>query len=214
MPRYSPWATVVLGLLMSAPLSACGGSSGPEGTAGSAGMTPPLAKSHEAPTANPATPQGDLVWEAPPDWVSETPANSMRKAQYRLPAAPGDGEGGECAVFYFGAGQGGDAKSNVARWASQFTTPHGGKAEIAATEQKVGDRVVARVEAAGIYHPTPIDFGGEPPAPKPGHMLLGAVVPGSVGDVGGSNWFFRCTGPEKTIQAQRAAFDSLIASIR
>ena len=40
-------------------------------------------------------------------------------------------------------------------------------------------------------------------------MLLGAIVPGA-----DANWFFRCTGPEKTIAANRAAFDGFIASVK
>jgi hypothetical protein len=46
----------------------------------------------------------------------------MRRAQYKVPGPAG---AGECVVFYFGPGQGGDAQSNAERWASQFTQPGG-----------------------------------------------------------------------------------------
>ena len=65
-----------------------------------------------------------VVWTAPPGWTVETPSSSMRRAQYRI-AGPG-GEA-ECVVFYFGPGQGGDAKANVARWAGQFRDAGGPK---------------------------------------------------------------------------------------
>ena len=163
------------------------------------------------------TPHGDagpqagaiaLVWDAPEGWVAETPRNPMRRAQYRLPGASGAGDG-ECAVFYFGPGQGGDAQGNVARWVSMLTTPDGAPVPSRVAEQKVGNRTVSRVEATGTYHPVAMTFGGEAPPPQPGWMLLGAVVPGP-----DANWFFRCTGPEKTMQANRAAYDGLVASIK
>ena len=53
-----------------------------------------------------------LTWTPPSDWVAETPSSSMRRAQYRI---AGPGGPAECAVFYFGPGQGGDAKANAAR---------------------------------------------------------------------------------------------------
>ena len=46
----------------------------------------------------------------------------MRHAQYRVPGGNGDGE---CIVFYFGPGEGGDPMSNARRWAGQFDQPDG-----------------------------------------------------------------------------------------
>jgi hypothetical protein len=191
-------------------------------SAATADGRPPLMRAHDpvppghgagaVPGPGPAggpSPHGELRWDAPGGWTAERPASQMRMAQYRVPAAAGDGEPGECVVFYFGPGQGGDASSNVARWASQFSAPKGGPAESRVTEQKVGERLVTRIEVAGTYQPTSMAFGGDQPPPRPGYMLLGAIVPG-----GDANWFFRCTGPEKTMQANRQAFDGLVASIR
>lgn len=149
-----------------------------------------------------------LVWDAPAGWIAEPPRNPMRRAQYRLPG-PGGADDGECAVFYFGAGQGGDGQGNAARWVSMFTTPDGSPVPSQVSEQKVGTRTVTRIEAKGTYHPIAMTFGGEPPPPQPGWMLLGAVVPGP-----DANWFFRCTGPEATVAPQKPAFDACIASVR
>jgi hypothetical protein len=197
------------------------------------GQAPPLASSHgplpgvappagpEAGAAMPAgsampagavtpgapSPHGELQWDAPAGWVQEAPSNGMRAAQYRLPAVAGDAEDGECVVFYFGPGQGGDAASNAARWASMFTKDDGGPADHRVTEEQVGKRKVTRVEATGTYHP--LAFGGQSSPPRPGFMMLGAIVPG-----GDANWFFRCAGPKKTIAASRGAFDTLLKSIR
>ncbi|HYV86419.1 MAG TPA: hypothetical protein VFB49_10950 [Patescibacteria group bacterium] len=153
------------------------------------------------------SPHGELRWDAPPSWVQETPSNPMRAAQYRLPAAAGDAEDGECVVFYFGPGQGGDAASNASRWVGMFTTAEGGPVEGRITGQDVHGRKVTRVEASGTYHA--MSFGGQPaPPPRPGSMMLGAIVPG-----GDANWFFRCAGPQKTVASARGAFDALVNSI-
>lgn len=191
------------------------GSNGPSGAAGAPGSSSAVAGA-----ANPhagvlgigatgADGAGALQWDAPAGWKAEAPGSPMRRAQYRLPAAAGDKEDGECVVFYFGAGQGGDASANVSRWARQFTTPDGKMAENKTSQQTIGERVVSRLEASGTYHPMSMSMNAEAPAPKPGYTLLGAVVPG-----GDANWFFRCTGPTKTMQANRGAFDALLASIR
>ncbi|HEU4402026.1 MAG TPA: hypothetical protein VFT43_07955 [Candidatus Polarisedimenticolia bacterium] len=131
----------------------------------------------------------------------------MRRAQYRIPGA-GGAEAGECVVFYFGAGQGGDVRGNIDRWAMQFRGAGGAPATPRVTEVKAGDKTVTRVEVQGTYTPSSMMMGGTPPAPRPGYALLGAIAPGA-----DANWFFRCTGPEKTIEANRARFDKMIASL-
>ena len=151
-------------------------------------------------------PSGELAWTVPKDWIEETPKSGMRKAQYRLRAAPGDKEDGECVVYYFGAGQGGDVKANLDRWASQF---RGGGAAPKFSETAAGGLRISRAEARGTYTPSPMSMGGGPdPEPKPDYMLLGAIVPGP-----DANWFFKCTGPQKTMEANRGRFDALLASV-
>jgi len=191
-----------------------------QGGAPAEGATPGLQSAHTPIVAAPAagsphgatgggSPHGMLTWDTPATWTQEQPSNAMRMAQYRVPAAGGDAGDGECVVFYFGPGQGGDAPSNVARWMSMFTMPEGGPVEGKVSEQKLGDKLVTRIEAAGTYQPTAMMMGGPPPAKQPGSMMLGAIVPGA-----DANWFFRCIGPQKTIAANRAAFDGFIASLK
>ncbi|HET8945407.1 MAG TPA: hypothetical protein VFQ07_00345 [Candidatus Polarisedimenticolia bacterium] len=184
----------------------------PAGRASAAGEGPPLVPSHGPLVSvgpEPSAGAAPLSWKAPAAWKETTPKNAMRKAQYVLPAAAGDPAEGECVVFYFGAGQGGDAKANVDRWSAMFTKADGGPAPYKVSEMKVAGRTLTRMESSGTFQPTPMGFGGEPPPPKPDWMMLGAIVPGS-----DANWFFRCTGPKKTLEAERAHFDALLASIR
>jgi len=199
---FSTRAPEIAGVLL-----ACGLAAG-----ATAGEGPPLVPSHGplVPLEPQAPPEAaPLSWKAPAQWKATTPKNPMRKAQYALPAAAGDPAEGECVVFYFGSGQGGDAKANVDRWRAMFTTADGGPSPYRVGEMKVGGRTITRMESSGTFQPTPMGFAGAPPPAKPGWMMLGAVVPGPE-----ANWFFRCTGPQKTIEAERAHFDALLASIR
>jgi len=158
-----------------------------------------------APVA-PGTGQGAaaLVWTAPAAWVSEPPANSMRRAQYRVPGPGGDGE---CVVFYFGPGQGGDPQSNAERWASQFVGADGQPSEARTRTSTVNGIEVLFVEAAGTYQSGSMVGMGQGVA-KPGWALLGAVASGP-----DANWFFKFTAPASTLEANRAAFDAMVASL-
>jgi hypothetical protein len=170
---------------------------------------PPLGGQGSRP-AVPAPPDAargqGLVWQTPAGWTAEAPASSMRRAQYRI---PGSGGPGECAVFYFGPGQGGDAQSNAARWAGQFRRADGSPVGDAfkRREIKVGEIPVVLVEVAGTYVG---GMGGGPAGPeRPDQILLGAIAKGP-----DANWFFRATGPRATMEAQRAAFEGMIRSLR
>jgi hypothetical protein len=147
-----------------------------------------------------------LTWTAPKDWTAEKPSSSMRRAQYRI---AGPGGPAECVVFYFGPGQGGDAKSNIARWASQFRNADGkpaGDAAVKTRELTVNGMRVVTVELAGTY----VGGMGSTAGPeRPDQMLLGAIADGP-----DAQWFFRAIGPRATLEAQRAAFDRMIRSIK
>jgi len=153
-------------------------------------------------------PPGELRWTAPKEWTEVTPSSQVRRAQYRLPAVSSDTEDGECVVYYFGAGQGGDVQANIQRWVAQFSGP--GSESPRTTEIKAGGLSASRVEVGGTYTPSPMSMmGGPAPQPKPGYILLGAIVRGP-----DSNWFFKCTGPEKTMKANSARFDALLGSLQ
>jgi hypothetical protein len=167
-----------------------------------------MAGGFEVAPVDPGTGQGAaaLAWTAPAGWISEPPSNSMRRAQYRVPGPGGDGE---CVVFYFGPGQGGDARSNAERWASQFV-PAGGGDPIAAMRTRsldVAGRSVLVVETEGTYQAG--SMMGGPVSEKPGYALLGAVAEGP-----DANWFFKLTGPKATVDAARAPFEEMVRSLR
>jgi hypothetical protein len=150
---------------------------------------------------------GALVWDAPSGWVAQTPTSAMRRAQYRVPGPGGDGE---CVVFYFGPGQGGDPAANAARWAGQFAQPDGRPSvELMQVSSLEGaGREIRIVEVTGTYDGG-MTMTDSPAPPKPGYMLLGAIAEGP-----DAPWFFKFTGPEATVRAQRDAFAGLLRSLR
>ncbi len=151
---------------------------------------------------------GGLQWNAPSDWTSQG-STRMRAATYVVPAAAGDSEDGECAVYFFGPGQGGSVQANIRRWLGQFRTPEGGPVDESAriTKKSVGDIAVTWLEVSGTYLFKPAPFAPKV-TPKPGYRMLAAIAQGPVGPV-----FFKLTAPEKTAGKAEAAFEEMLNSL-
>jgi hypothetical protein len=153
---------------------------------------------------------GGLSWTAPAAW-KEDAQRPMRAATYKIPAAPGDGEDAELAIFYFGPGQGGGVQENVKRWIGQISQPDGKPSDAVAKtqEKKVGAGLKATfIDVSGTY----LGMGGPMAggkAEKTGYRLLGAIVEGPEGAV-----FFKLTGPAKTVKATQKAFDAFVGGIK
>ncbi len=145
---------------------------------------------------------GGIEWKVPAGWTAGS-GSSMRVATYTIPAAKG-ADAGECAVFFFGAGQGGSVDANVERWSRQFE----GTPKPQRTSTTAAGLPVTRVQLAGTY----LAPGGpmmQSTGKKTGYRLLGAIVEAPQGEV-----FFKLTGPAQTVAAALPTFDALIASIR
>jgi hypothetical protein len=159
------------------------------------------ALSAAAPPA-PAAAAAGIQWSVPARWTPGA-GSAMRVATYAVPAARG-ADAGECAVFFFGTGQGGGVDENVARWAKQFEGAPAPKK----TTATVGGMRVTRAEVAGAY----LAPGGpmmQSTGKKTGYRLLGAIV-----EAPGGNVFFKLTGPASTVGTAQAEFDALVASVR
>lgn len=148
-----------------------------------------------------------IRWTAPAAWKAEAD-RPMRAATYSLPLAPGDSGPAELVVNYFGPGQGGTVAANVERWKGQVLGRDGKPAAARVTTRTVRGVKLTLVDASGAY----TGMGGpmvSNPKPVSGYRLLGAIAEAPQGTV-----FFKLTGPAKTVAAQQAAFDQLLASIR
>jgi hypothetical protein len=108
------------------------------------------------------------------------------------------------AVFYFGAGGGGGVDANLERWVGQMELATGSTPERG--NFIAGNYRVTWVLASGTLKGGTM---GGPADPTPNAALLGAVVEGDQGP-----WFFKLTGPSKTLSEQREAFMGMLRSVR
>ena len=184
---------------------------------------PETARTSAAPEARPASPQpvstasgsgsvveksfGPIKAKVPTEWTEQTPSSSMRKAQYALPKVSGDGEDGELAVFYFGQGQGGSVEANIERWIGQISQPDGSSSKDKAKTNKkeIGGMAVTLVDVSGTYSAGMMSNA----PPRQAYRMLAAVAETTDGP-----WFFKLTGPEKTIAKWSSGFDQFIASFK
>ena len=154
-----------------------------------------------------AQPAGGLTWKMPAGWKAE-PARPMRAATYTIAPAPGDKDAAECAIFFFGAGQGGSVEDNIERWRSQILGTDGKPATPKIDKRAARGLNITMVDSSGAYS----GMGGPMATSSravPGYRLLGAVVQGS-----GGNIFVKFTGPAKTIAANQAKFEELLSSFQ
>ncbi len=150
---------------------------------------------------------GPIKATIPSEWMEQTPTSSMRKAQYALPKAEGDPEDGELAVFYFGLGQGGSVEANIDRWIGQISQPDGSSSKDKAktSKKEVSGMTVTLVDVSGTYAAGMMSAA----PPRPGYRMLAAVVETAEGP-----FFFKLTGPEKTIQKWAQSFDQFIDGLK
>lgn len=150
---------------------------------------------------------GPIKAKIPAEWTEQTPSSSMRKGQYALPKVAGDGEDGELAVFYFGSGQGGSVEANIERWIGQISQPDGSSSKDKAKTNKkeIGGMPVTLVDVSGTYSAGMMSNA----PPRQGYRMLAAVAETTEGP-----WFFKLTGPEKTIAKWSSSFDQFIGSFK
>lgn len=160
--------------------------------------------------ADKGLPSGEVAYTAPKGWVQEEPKTSMRKAQFRLPGGKGS-KPGELAVFFF-PGSGGAVEANLQRWYRQFKKSDGQPITKPHEKEKLNVRglPVTTVFLRGTYlkSKSPMMMRG-PKEKKPGYALLAAIAETKEGP-----WFFKATGPEKTIRKWKPGFNKFIQSFR
>jgi hypothetical protein len=144
---------------------------------------------------------GGIQWKVPSSWTAEK-GSSMRVATYKVPGAKPDAAG-ECAVFFFGPGQGGSVEANIERWSRQFE----GSPKPETSGRSVNGLPVTVARLSGTY----LAPGGpmmQSQGKRPGYRLLGAIVEAPEGLV-----FFKLTGPAATVGDAEKAFESLVSSL-
>jgi len=146
-----------------------------------------------------------VKWTPPARWEAK-PASGMRAATYLIPAASGDSEGAECAVF---TNIGGGVQANIDRWIGQFDRADEGKAN--QKKETINEIEVTTVEMAGTFKGGGPQMGmpGASSGPKAGYRLLGAIV-----ETAESPVYFKLTGPAKTVAAAQDEFQAMLKSLK
>jgi hypothetical protein len=148
-----------------------------------------------------------LHWTAPAGWKNEG-SRPMRAATYVVPPAPGEPEGSECVVYFFGPGQGGSVEANIDRWKGQFKESGSKPAAPHVQKRNIHGLQVTTIDVSGEY----TGMGG-PMATQShavaGYRMLGAVVEGPQGNV-----FIKFAAPAKTVAANQQKFEQLLDSFQ
>jgi len=155
-------------------------------------------------TAPPPMPPRDenaprsLAWTKPASWSDAPNASAMRIATFKAPVAAGDKVAPEMTVMQAG----GSLDANIDRWAGQFGDE--GKASL-----KRESRTLAGYEAVVVSARGP--YGGMSGEVKAGetYALLAAIV--MTPDM---PYFFKMTGPVKSVEAARKDFEALLTSFK
>jgi len=161
---------------------------------------------HGEASSSPTSAAG-ITWTAPASWRvgGERP---MRVTSYAIGPS---GKEADCAVFYFGPGQGGAVDANLERWIGQFGQPDGSESRKAAKidHHTIAGLKVTTIDLSGVYLASmggPMSGKSEP---QPGYRLLGAIVEAPEGPV-----FFKLTGPEATVVKALDDFQQLVESVK
>ena len=163
----------------------------------------PLASKQPAPMpaadSVPAAPaSAKPTWTKPEAWT-EKPASSMRLASFS--SAEKDGESADISVITLG-GPAGGMLANVNRWRGQIGLEPVDDAALKPmlTEIQIGGQPAALLAMAGT----------QPPAgkTKPQRTIAATV------EMAGQTWFFKMTGEDSVVAAEKGAFIEFLNSIR
>ena len=170
----------------------------PSGDA-SGGM-PPSGGQAQPPVVQSASNPG-IAWKVPGDWTDQG-GSSMRLATYVFPG-PNNTQA-QCAVYYFGPGQGGTVGANIDRWRGEFKDAKSAQRK----SMTVNGISITRIGMNGTYLAHVGMLGAGSSTEMPHWSLLGAIAEGPSGSV-----FFKLTGPEATVKAAATDFDAMLGSI-
>ena len=168
-------------------------------------MPAPASLPTPAPDTGLVTVQG-ISFKPAPEWTAVPPAMQMRAAEYDIPGDEGDAS---LAIFRFPGGAG-TINANLERWCGQFAQPDGSNSmEHAQIEQtEVNGHAVHTIWLTGTYVAA-MTPGAPVSNNNPGWALLGAIV-----ETPDSHYYFKAIGPEATLEANREAFDQMVASFQ
>ena len=150
----------------------------------------------------------NLNYTAASGWIRQQPSSSMRHDQYELPGP----KGVEAATLAIFKGIGGSISSNIDRWKKQFVVPpNGSDPDSVRKESKVINQIpvhIVAVQGPYLKPQMPMMMDG-PKVELKNYALLAAIAETKDG-----LWFFKITGPEKTVMMWQNDFDNFIGTFR
>jgi hypothetical protein len=172
----------------------------------------PVMPPSPGPAAVPSGPPNQvagIAWTIPSGWEIGA-ARQMRIATYRIRAVAGDPEDAECAVFFFGPGQGGAVDSNIERWVHQFTAPDGtSPVQSAITDKRdIAGLKVSTLTVSGTYLAGAGTMPGQQEVKKPKFRMRAAIIEAPQGMV-----FLKLIGPLNTVAGADSDFNTMLGSL-
>lgn len=156
---------------------------------------------------------GGLTSKIPTAWKSQQPSNKLRKFQAVIPAVEGDKDNAELVVFFFGPGGGGGIDDNIKRWKSQFIAPDGKTIDEASKVEKykVGKNAdVVCLDISGTFkYKFPPNDPKAKEIPKENFRRFNVIF-----DTDKGAYFITLTGPAKTMEKNKQAFDGWIKAFK
>ncbi len=162
----------------------------------------PPAREDVADITSPTFILGGMKFSKPDGWTRTAPSNSMRKAEFRIPAAGGN-TAEDCVVAFSQAG--GTVQWNLDRWKTQVTTAENKPAEATITVLDVAGVKVHVFTSTGSYQD---GMPGGPKTPREKWMLRGAVI-----ETTPMLTFAKMMGPEEAMKSSQGAWDAMIAGL-
>ena len=156
---------------------------------------------------------GGLTSKTPAGWKMQEPSNKFRLYQMSVAKAEGDKEDAELIVFFFGAGGGGGIDDNLKRWKGMFIPPDGKSIdEVAKVEKfkigKVADVVYLDIHGTYKYKNPPFDPNAKE-VRKSNFRRYGVIF-----DTDKGAYFITLTGPAKTMEKTKDAFDGWVKAFK
>ena len=149
-----------------------------------------------APDADAPAPGTDSIrWAAPDHWATK-PLGAMRRGSFTARNEHGKAD---CSIIALAAAQN-PLLENINRWRGQI-----GLAPITDAQLPA---VSATLDSAGLTFTT-VDLVGASPAGAATTRILGAVL-----YRGEEAWFFKLTGPDATVAAEKPAFLAFLRTVR
>jgi hypothetical protein len=144
----------------------------------------------------------------PATWKEETPTSKLRQGQFKVPRAEGDKEDAEVAIFFSPGG--GGIEANLKRQVNAFK-PADGKEKVGEKQEKikVGNYEGVYQEVTGTFIKKAFPMA-ETGTPMPGYKQLYVIFETKDGAVA-SLWL---RGPEKTVDANKKAFDEWVKNFK